>query len=438
MIAQKATPLEIFQLNHASLLLVMGGIRLLTDPWFEGTAFDHGWTLRWDNPEAYRFASTATHMWISHPHSDHLHYPTLKRLHALNPNMTMLANHSYNYNLEKQVRSLGFHSILTLRENQIVTLDEHCTMQRMGSGIIDSLLVIRWKNITLLNLNDCVLQERALRHIARKIGKIDLLLCNFNHAGKLLHYPEKSSAQVRSALKQHYRMQASALRPRCILPFASHHQYLSLLSIDQNASLLEPSDLKTATNDAQTIVLYPGQHANLDFSVSDVRAYITGGMPMTNIANKYSAQENSAKEGKFSEAIAVFEQRIAKSFGPLRVFLPNVTFRILETQKIYRIRHGRIKEEAEGIFPDIEAHYAKILHWFSHPFGTDAFVVGAHFRILRPCIGRLKFLIALLLLTEAKIMPRVFLDLALWAFLFRRRHEALAALLSWRVSSSYQ
>ncbi|MBY0406599.1 MAG: MBL fold metallo-hydrolase [Rickettsiales bacterium] len=419
--------LEIFQLNHASLLLALGEIRLLTDPWFEGYAFDGGWQLRWQNPEAYATAATATHLWISHPHSDHLHHPTLKRLHALNPNITLITNTAYNYDVQKQLRSLGFHSFLPLHENQPLRLSKHCTLERIGSSIIDSLLVIRWENFTLLNLNDCVLQTPALRHIARKIGTIDLLMCNFNHAGKLLHYPEIPAEQMRETLKQHYRMQVSILKPRCVVPFASLHRYTSPLSVQQNAAMLDPTEL-------EGIALYPGQHATIALSSSPVTHTTTGPIPAR--SSEPAPELPAVSPDALTQSIALLERRLSSAFGPLRFFLPSLSMRIIEDQRLLRLRHGRIRETTAP--PDIEAHRAHVTHWFTSTYGTDAFIVGAHLRILRPCTTRLKCLIALLLLAEAKISPRHALNPALWKFLFRRRHEAFAALRSLRVSSSYQ
>ena len=65
---------RIHYLNHASMLVEVGTMRLLFDPWLEGTAFSGGWGLRYDNPDAIDLAASATHLWISHWHSDHLHF----------------------------------------------------------------------------------------------------------------------------------------------------------------------------------------------------------------------------------------------------------------------------------------------------------------------------------------------------------------------------
>lgn len=418
---------EIFQLNHASVLVVMGGMRLLFDPWYEGTAFDQGWALRWDNAQAYAVAASATHLWVSHPHSDHLHHPTLKRLQGMCPDITVICNEGYSYSLERQMRGLGFKHIVRFREGEVLAVGE-CTLERIGSGIIDSLLVVRWRGLTLLNLNDCVLQAPALKQMKRRVGDIDVLLCNFNHAGKLLHYPQKADAEVRATLLAHFGMQVGILGPRCVVPFASLHRYLAPFSVGQNGSLLEPGQL-------DGVALYPGQKVVLDFSKEDVGAAVSGGMPGVN--EEMAVEDAAVSEEAFAEAVAAFERRIAAAFGVLRVFLPGVAVRISDNGKVFCLRRGRVTEVVGGV-ADIEGAAAKVAHWFGGPYGTDAFVVGGHFRILRPCVGRLKWLFALLLLAEAKVSPRYVFRVSLWRFLLRRRHELFAALSSGRVTSSYQ
>ena len=42
--------------------------------------FKNGWGLRYKNDNAVNEAVNATHMWISHFHNDHLHFPTLKEI----------------------------------------------------------------------------------------------------------------------------------------------------------------------------------------------------------------------------------------------------------------------------------------------------------------------------------------------------------------------
>src|SRR5437867_12528571 len=92
-------------LNHASILVRhSSGVTLLTDPWFSGYAFEQGWGLRFRNDQAAALAQTATHLWISHFHDDHMHMPTLKALHTANPAIVVLANNSFNFKIASVAR----------------------------------------------------------------------------------------------------------------------------------------------------------------------------------------------------------------------------------------------------------------------------------------------------------------------------------------------
>jgi hypothetical protein len=425
--------LEIFQLNHASVLLVMDKVRLLTDPWYDGAVFDDGWALRWQNPDAYKTAGTATHLWISHPHPDHLHMPTLQKIADINPTITILINRAYNYNFYVALRNLGFNYFMVVDENTPLPLSPDISVERIGAGAIDSALVIRWKQFQIVNLNDCVFQENALRNLARRLGGIDLLLCNFNHAGKLIHYPTKEPAVIQEALKAHFCEQVATLSPRYVLPFASFHYYLSEFSDSQNDSLLEPADLEGLIAGVRQITLYPSQNASLDLENAGALASISGAMPPTNPRNA-----TPTSTGDMAKAISAFNLRMRKSFGPLRPLLPSCVIRMSDTGECLRLRGGLMRYCKNSIAADIEATSDKVFNWLYSKFGSEQFVIGVHFRILTPCIGRLKLLIALLILAEAKLSPRYLLRPSLWKFLFLRKDQVLAYLLSWRVSSSYQ
>jgi len=38
-----SSPTQIIFVNHASIIIDSGPVRLITDPWLFGTAFDNGW-----------------------------------------------------------------------------------------------------------------------------------------------------------------------------------------------------------------------------------------------------------------------------------------------------------------------------------------------------------------------------------------------------------
>ena len=176
---------RIHYLNHASLLVEVGQVRILFDPWLEGTAFSGGWGLRYDNPEAFDLGATATHLWISHWHSDHLHAPSLAKLAERNPDMVVLANVSANFSMIDRMESFDFRDVRPLGEREPFDLDDETTCCRYPTAGIDNMLHIRSGSWALLNYNDCNLPAKAIRSLRRHIGPLDILFTNYNHAGKL-------------------------------------------------------------------------------------------------------------------------------------------------------------------------------------------------------------------------------------------------------------
>ena len=67
-------------LSHASILIEVDGKKVLTDPWYFGTAFNDGWELSYKPilEEIKAYIHDVDIIWISHEHPDHLHFPTLK------------------------------------------------------------------------------------------------------------------------------------------------------------------------------------------------------------------------------------------------------------------------------------------------------------------------------------------------------------------------
>jgi hypothetical protein len=57
--------------NHASFLLETGKIKLICNPWIEGTAFNNGWRLVSPTKCACQDFAGVTHIWFSHEHPDH-------------------------------------------------------------------------------------------------------------------------------------------------------------------------------------------------------------------------------------------------------------------------------------------------------------------------------------------------------------------------------
>jgi len=66
--------------NNASFILESAGVRLICDPWLDGTIFNSGWKLLSETKLRYEDFGDITHIWLSHEHPDHFSPPNLRSI----------------------------------------------------------------------------------------------------------------------------------------------------------------------------------------------------------------------------------------------------------------------------------------------------------------------------------------------------------------------
>jgi L-ascorbate metabolism protein UlaG (beta-lactamase superfamily) len=427
--------MRIDYLNHASVLVRTDGVALLSDPWLEGTAFSGGWGLRYANPDALDCAAEASHLWISHWHSDHLHPATLARLAQRNPRIVVLANVSANFSMVDRMRGVGFDNVVPLPERVVTELAPGVTVERFPTAGIDNALLLRTPSVTLLNYNDCNLPGAAVRALRKKIGPIDVLLNNYNHAGKL--YRVLAPEAQKQELLRTFCAAADLLAPRLLVPFASSHFYRCADSRDQNASLLTFDDLEQRlASDGRLVVLRVGDAVDVDTPSLQVtrRPRVPALCPQPDDVLEYTAKV------AWDELVATADAHCAR----LRQGFP-VLSRNTSALFAHISDHGRVLEldcrrgarEADaGTAADITACSQPLHDWLGRRFGADTFIAGAHFGLLRQDTAAIERW-ALLTLLEASHMTErdAFRYLGTRAgrgFLWCRREEITATILGRR------
>ena len=68
--------------NHASLIISSGDVRLISDPWLEGKVFDEGWDLVATSAMTFDDFKNISHVWFSHEHPDHFSPDNIKKISA--------------------------------------------------------------------------------------------------------------------------------------------------------------------------------------------------------------------------------------------------------------------------------------------------------------------------------------------------------------------
>lgn len=429
---------QIHHLNHAALLVEIGAIRMLFDPWLEGTAFSGGWGLRYDNPDAFETAARATHLWISHWHSDHLHGPSLEKLARSNADMVVLANESANFSMVERMKRFGFHDVRPIREREPVELDAETSCCRYPTAGIDNMLHLWSDSWSILNYNDCNLPAGAIRSLRRRIGSIDLLLTNYNHAGKL--FDEADDELRKAQLLETLERTADVMDPLQVVPFASSHYYRTAESADQNASLLSFDDLEAlAARDERFVVMRIGDSATF---ASPGEATIHRREPPLREQEREthdygtSVPWDALLEETSTRCIALHGQFLRLS----RPVVPDLVVRVRDHGRNLRLSIGKGAQEAEpGLHPHIEAHSQALRIWLARRFGDDTFIAGAHFRIVDLDTTAIERWALVTLLEASHLDPRSCLQYLTRGdgrrFLWNRREEILATLLGRRVKA---
>jgi len=90
-------------LNHASFMVENDDAVLLIDPWYEGSAFNHGWSLidtSVKNDDVIKKLikkNKEIFIWFSHEHSDHFSVPFVKKLKNQSIRLTFLYQKNFRW-----------------------------------------------------------------------------------------------------------------------------------------------------------------------------------------------------------------------------------------------------------------------------------------------------------------------------------------------------
>jgi UDP-MurNAc hydroxylase len=212
--------------NHASYIVSHNGVRLICDPWTEGTAFDNGWSLLAKTKFSFEDYKTITHMWFSHEHPDHFSPPNLLKIpEEYRKNITVLYHQTNDKKVVNWCKAKGFKETIELEPDTLVKLADE--FEIMNSPFLDgdSWIFMKVGGKNLLNINDCVVNTA---NWAQKIkdtikSNVDILFTQFSYARYYGNADEPEYRKRAAADKlDENRVQIAVFKPRYIVPFASY------------------------------------------------------------------------------------------------------------------------------------------------------------------------------------------------------------------------
>ena len=156
-------------INHASISIKLSkDTYLLSDPWYEGSAFDNGWKLLYENNEEsiLQILDKINYIFISHEHPDHFSIIFFKKYsqYIKEKKITIIFQKTLDTRVE---------SFLTKKlELDLIILESHKTKELAGQkitlidcGTIDSGIIVETNKTYHVNINDCDFTSAQLKKI---------------------------------------------------------------------------------------------------------------------------------------------------------------------------------------------------------------------------------------------------------------------------------
>ncbi len=243
--------------NHASFAIERDSEILLIDPWYEGTAFHNGWALLDVSTcdasiiEWLKQSDKKIFIWYSHEHSDHLSMSFLKSISKEKIDLTVIFQKTLDGRVSTFLNKLGL-NVIDANEGSTVSLGERFDITTWPYHVGDSFCLIKSEDISLLNINDCVIStEDQAQTVKSKystlVPNLDILLTQFGYANWI---GNESDRDQRIKLANHkfdrIFIQNKILSPTFIIPFASFVYFCHKENFYLNDAQNSPNDVLMA------------------------------------------------------------------------------------------------------------------------------------------------------------------------------------------------
>ncbi len=378
--------------NHASFIIDVEKIRLICDPWIDGTAFDNGWALLSKSKFQYHDFSSITHIWFSHEHPDHFSPPNLLKIPVeIRKNIEILFQKTTDKKVVNFCRKIGFKNVVELEKNKLFTLTSNLKLLNNPYTEGDSYLLIKYKELKILNLNDCIVNsEKKAKELSKCVGNVDVLFTQFGYANKVGNKDEEFKRINASKEKlERIKIQSKYLEPKYIVPFASFIYFCHSENEYMNSGMNEIGrvyDYIKSEIKAEPIVLYPGdiwevektykknreaiEKYQEDYSLISDHTYLSSNsVPVLELINssKLFIERLHKKNGKAQSKIRLFTAKIYLS-DYNQSFILSGDNGLLETIEDF-------KKSADIILSSQALNYA-----FMHEWGGDTLSVNARYQ----------------------------------------------------------
>jgi len=222
--------MKIEYIGHASLLIETNGIKIVTDPWFNGASYCNQWHLFPKPVNAHKLLTDIDYVLITHGHEDHLHEASLK---ILPKRATVIYPYTWYSDSTVYFKGLGFNESFEALSWKTYTLKKGICITFISNNL-DTIIVIESEGKVLVDMNDALTSstEKAVEYFTEKIKQrwpiIDYVFSGFGGASyfpNTIHTPSKNDLEIAVLREQlfvnNYFCIVNNLMPAIAVPFAS-------------------------------------------------------------------------------------------------------------------------------------------------------------------------------------------------------------------------
>jgi L-ascorbate metabolism protein UlaG (beta-lactamase superfamily) len=340
--------MEIEWVNHASFVVSSGRIRLLTDPWIFGRAFNESWDLLVPSKFSIDDFSRITHIWFSHEHPDHFSPPVLSRIpETTRKEIRVLFQQTRDQRVVSFCKKQGF-GVTELLDGESLDIAPDFRVTCQNVPFYDSWLAIEAEGKCLLNMNDCVVTNPAvMRRIKRRFRHVDVLFQQFSYAGWV------ANEDQHEAWKAYAREFAEVI--------LSH-------TVEIQPQYIVPGD-KWSPGEPHTNAQALARYA--DAQAVPFTPNVSKSIPLADIM-QLAGTYHERMLAKHNRAFVI----IASALG----LMPRITFRLTDLKQnvSFDWRNGP-QYVSEAVEPDITLHSDSLAYLFRFDWGLDTLFVNGRF-----------------------------------------------------------
>jgi len=221
--------MKITYISHATLLIEVDGLKIVTDPWVKGTSYCDQWHLF---PKALSpdLIKDTDFVLYSHGHEDHLNPESLA---TINKNAKIFYPYSWYGGTTEFFNDMGFKNIHEIINEQTRTLTDKIKITYLSNNL-DNVIVLEINDQIIVNVNDALPSASAamiaqfITKIKKKWKKIDYVFSSYGGAAyfpNAVHFVNKNDVEIAEARELFFVTNfckiVSGLEPKFAIPFAT-------------------------------------------------------------------------------------------------------------------------------------------------------------------------------------------------------------------------